>query len=68
MNTGNEYSDIVQKINKGNVVDGREEMYSTLRDGSLKRRVKEDNDVEDVLFKLNMCIFVWFYIEGVFDD
>ena len=31
MNTGNEYSDIVQKINKGNVVDGREDLIDDLK-------------------------------------
>ena len=63
MNTGKEYKEIKQKISKGNIVDGKDEMYSTFRDGSLNRRVKDDSGVEGILFRLNMCID----IEGVCD-
>ena len=56
MNTGKEYKEMKQKINKGNIVDGKDEMYSTLRDGSLNRRVKDDNGAEGILFMLNVCI------------
>ena len=58
MNTGKEYNDIMHRINKGNIVDGKEDMYSKFKDGSLNNSVKEDSDVEEVLFWLNMCILI----------
>jgi hypothetical protein len=63
MNTGKEYNDIMHRISKGNIVDGKEDMYSTFKDGSLNNSVTEDSDVEEVLFWLNMCIL----IKGGFD-
>ena len=41
MNTGKEYNDIMHKISKGNIVDGKEDMYSTFKDGSLNNKVKD---------------------------